>query len=70
MFKEKRAQIANNVINLLVAIILIVAVLMPVTNDVVTNQSFSGTTKTITDLFLPLIAVAGLVLIAGSILTR
>ena len=58
----------SNIIGLLVAVILVVAVLIPVTNDVVTNQSFSGTTKTITDLFVVLEAVAGLVLIAGAIL--
>ena len=53
---------------LVVAIILVVAVLIPVTNDVVTNQAFTGTTQTITDLFIVLEAVAGLVLIAAAIL--
>ena len=70
MFKTKKGQIANNIINLLVAIILVVAVLMPVTEDVIENQSFTGTTGTITDLLPTLEAVAALVLVAGAILTR
>ena len=66
---NKRGQMnVRNIIGLVVGVILIVAVLIPVTDDVVTNQSFTGTTKTITDLFTVLEAVAGLVLIAGSIL--
>ena len=68
-FIYKKAQLnVANIIGLVVAIILVVAVLIPVTNDVVTNQAFSGTTKTITDLFIVLEAVAGLVLIAAAIL--
>jgi len=67
--KFKKGQFnVNNIIGLLVAVILVVAVLIPVTNDVVTNQAFTGTTKTITDLFVILEAVAGLVLIASAIL--
>lgn len=68
--KGKRGQVANNIINLLVAIILIVAVLMPVTQDVIDNQSFTGTTGTITNLMPTLEAVAGLVLVAGAIYSR
>ena len=66
---EKKGQLnVANIIGLVVAIILVVAVLIPVTNDVVTNQAFTGTTQTITDLFIVLEAVAGLVLIAAAIL--
>jgi len=64
---DKKGQVGTGIINLLVGIILIVAVLMPVTIEVINNQSFTGTTATITNLFPVLEAVAGLVLIAGSI---
>lgn len=67
---NKRGQVANNIINLLVAIILVIAVLMPVTEDVIENQTFTGTTATITNLLPTLEAVAALVLVAGAILTR
>jgi len=67
----KKGQInVANIIGLVVGVILIVAVLMPVTDDVVQNQGFTGTTKTITDLFIVLEGVAGLVLIAAAILGR
>jgi hypothetical protein len=67
MLRNMRGQVGTAIIGLVIGVILIVAVLIPVTDDVVQNQSFTGTTKTITDLFVVLEAVAGLVLIAGSI---
>lgn len=70
VLKCKRGQTSMGIIGLVIAVILVVAVLIPVTNDVLVNQSFTGTTKTITDLFPVLEAVMGLVLIAGSIMMR
>lgn len=51
----------------LVFIIMLVAVVIPIVDDVLTNQSFTGTTKTVTDLFVPLMAIVGLVVIVGLI---
>jgi len=61
---NKRAQISG-ILAVVIAIILITAVAIPVVDDVVTNQAFTGTTKTITDLFVIFLAIGGLVVVAG-----
>ena len=68
MFNRK-AQMGG-IISIIVGIILIVAVAIPVIQSTITNQNFTGTIKTITDLFPVLLAVGGLVLVAGGFLTR
>ena len=51
----------------LIFVIMLVAVAIPIVADVLTNQSFTGTTKTVTDLFVPMLAIVGLVVIVGLI---
>lgn len=68
MFNRK-AQMGG-IISIIVGIILIVAVAIPVIQSTITNQAFTGTIKTITDLFPVLLAVGGLVLVAGGFLTK
>ena len=60
-----RGQIAGNLISLLVGIILIVAVLIPVTKDTTSNLALTGTAKTITDLLVPMLALLALILVVG-----
>ena len=68
LFKKKGQSLVGGIIAVLVGIIMIVAVTIPVVQDTITNQGFTGTVKTITDLFPILLAVGGLVLIAGGFL--
>lgn len=70
MFKSKRG--FSNIIALLIGIVLLVAVLLPVTvgtvNSTITSYSaqLNSTDKTILLLFQTLIGIAGLVMIAGA----
>lgn len=68
MFKRnKKAQTAN-ILNLIVAIVLIVAAALPVTLDVIANVSLSGTTKTVVDLVPLFLGIGALVLVARSVI--
>lgn len=53
------------VVSLVVAVILLVGVLVPITTTTVANQSFTGTNKTIGDNLVTFILIGVLVLIAG-----
>lgn len=55
----------NAVINTVIAIILIVAVAIPVTQDVITSANLSGVAGTIIDLLPVFLALAGLIVVAG-----
>lgn len=63
--KGMRGQVASNLIALLIGIILIVAVLIPVTKDTTSDLALTGTAKTITDLLVPMLALLALILIVG-----
>ena len=54
----------------MVALILLTAVVMPVVKDVISDQAYTGTTKTIRDLIQLLLAVVGLMVIVGLIQMR
>ena len=66
-----RGQIAGNLITLLVGIILIVAVLIPVTQDTTSTLfdpsglAIGGVAKTILDLLVPMIALLALIMVVG-----
>jgi hypothetical protein len=66
---SRKAQIGG-IIGIVVGIIMIVAVAIPVVQTTITNQAFTGTTKTITDLFPVFLAIGGLVLVAGGFFSR
>lgn len=53
------------VIGVVIAIILLVAVAVPITKSIVTSANLSGTDSTIAGIFVTLLLVSGLVLIAG-----
>jgi len=68
-FINKSAQTAN-ILNLIVAIVLLIAAALPVTVDVIDNVSgnISGTTETVVDLIPLFLAIGGLVLVARSVI--
>jgi len=69
--KKLRGQgIVGLLVGGMIALILLTAVVMPVVRDVVSDQAYTGTTKTITDLFPLLLAVVGLMVIVGLIQMR
>ena len=61
-FTGRRAQ--GSVMTLVVGVILVVAVAIPVTQDIVDNSTATGTTATILDLLVLFLAIGVLVLIA------
>ncbi len=68
MFKRNRKAQTANILNLIVAIVLIVAAALPVTLDVIANVSLSGTTKTVVDLVPLFLGIGALVLVARSVI--
>ena len=65
MNRKGLAGTAGAVIGVMIAIIVIVAVALPVTEDVVNSSSSSGTTKTILDLLPLFLGLAALVVVAA-----
>jgi peptidoglycan biosynthesis protein MviN/MurJ (putative lipid II flippase) len=66
MGKKKGMQtITGAMMGLLVVIIILVVVVLPITISTLAASQFTGTTKTVTDLFPVLLAIVGLVLIVG-----
>ena len=63
LFGGKGGQ-TNSVMALVVGVILVVAVAIPVTQDIVDNSTATGTTRTILDLLVLFLAIGVLVLIA------
>ena len=69
MFSENKtgfkAQVTQNFIGLMVIIIIAVAVVIPVVQDIVDEANLSGTTATIVELMPLLIAVALILIIVS-----
>lgn len=63
--KGQSGFIISVVIGLVIAVVLMVGVLVPITNDVVANQAFTGTNATIANNLTTFILIGVLVLIAG-----
>ena len=55
----------RGIIAVVIGIILLVAVAIPVTTDVIGSANLTGTASTIIDLLPVFLALAGLVLVAG-----
>lgn len=64
LFKSKKAQVSG-IMGVVVGIIMLVAVALPVVISVVANQTFTGTTSTIVNLYQLFLAIGGLLLVAG-----
>lgn len=62
---NKRGAMAGGIIAIVIGIILLVAVAIPVTQDVISNTTATGTTLTILNLYAVLLAVVGLIMIVG-----
>lgn len=62
---NKRGAMAGGIIAIVIGIILLVAVAIPVTKDVISNTTATGTTLTILNLYAVLLAVVGLIMIVG-----
>lgn len=62
-FETMKAQ--GGIVGLIVAIILIVAVAIPITTSVIASANLTGVSKTIIDLLPVFLALGGLVLVAG-----
>lgn len=65
MNTKGQAGIIALVIGLVIGVILLVGVLVPITEDVVENQSFTGTNATIANNLTTFILIGVLVLVAG-----
>jgi len=69
MFKlHKKAQ--QGIMGIVIAIILVVAVAIPVTNQVITDANLTGTTSTVVELIPLLLGVAGLATVVAVIRFR
>ena len=67
MFRTNKKGQAANILNLIVAVVLIVAAAIPVTLDVIANTTISGTTKTIVDLIPLFLGIGAMVVVARSV---
>lgn len=56
---------AGVVVGAMISIIVIVAMAIPVTQNVITNQAFTGTLKTVTDLIPLFLGLAALITVAA-----
>jgi len=65
MHKKGQAGIIALVVGLVIGVILLVGVLVPITQDTVDSQNFTGTNATIADNLTTFILVGVLVLVAG-----
>ena len=65
MKSKKGAMNSDQIIGVLVAIILVVAVTLPIVVQVIADGNFSGTTLTILNIVPVLLAVVAIVLVAN-----
>jgi hypothetical protein len=57
---------AGRIVMLIVGIILIIGVAMPISTQVIGDQNFTGTTKTITDQIPIFLAIGSILLVIGA----
>lgn len=70
MLTSKRGQFSiGGIVAVVIGIIMIVALAVPVTQDVVASANLTGTTATIANL-LPLLLIVGGVILVASLYTR
>jgi len=68
--KMNKKGFTGGILSIVIGIILLVAVAIPVTLDVVANSTASGTSRTILNLYSVMLAVVGLVMIVGGMRAR
>lgn len=70
MLASKRGQFSiGSIVAVVIGIIMLVALAVPVTQDVVADANLTGTTATIANL-LPLLLIVGGVILVASLYTR
>lgn len=69
LLRAKKGMV-NMIVGLIVAIIALVAVAIPVTQDVITTANLTGTTATIVSFIPVFLGLAGLALVAGLVSKR
>lgn len=69
-YKPTKAFSVGSIVAVIIGIIMLVAVAIPVTQDVVTSANLTGTAATVTNLLPLLLAVGGVILVAALYQTR
>jgi hypothetical protein len=64
-YKPTKAFSIGSIVAVIVGIIMLVAVAIPVTDDVITSANLTGTTATVVGLIPLLLAVGGIVLVTA-----
>jgi len=65
MFEFLKSRKGNAIMNTVLAVILLVAVAIPITTQVIDDANLTGTTATITNLLPMFLAIAGLVVVGA-----
>ena len=68
MFESKKGFTVGSIVAVVLGIIMLIALAVPVTQDVVSDANLTGTTATIANL-LPLLLVVGGVILVASLYT-
>jgi competence protein ComGC len=63
--RAKKGFTVNNIVVVIVAIIMLVAVAIPVTQDVIDSANLTGTAATVTSLLPLLLAVGGVIVVTA-----
>ena len=66
---KKKGFTVGSIVAVVLGIIMLIALAVPVTQDVVTDANLSGTTATIANL-LPLLIIVGAVILVASLYSR
>ena len=65
VLKSEAGFSVSGVVAVVVGIIILIAVAVPITTNVVTAQNFTGTNKTVADILPTLMLVAGILLVVS-----
>ena len=69
IFKSKKGFTVGSIVAVVIGLIMLIALAVPVTQDIVTSANLTGTTATIANL-LPLLIIVGGVILVASLYTR
>jgi L-lactate permease len=69
ILESKKGFTVGTIVAVVIGLIMLIALAVPVTQDIVTDANLSGTTATIAGL-LPLLIVVGAVILVASLYTR
>lgn len=69
LFKSKKGFTVGSIVAVVIGLIMLIALAVPVTSDIVADANLTGTTATIANL-LPLLIIVGGVILVASLYTR